>query len=195
MVGKGNFAAMGGRKWLSVQQMADASYRVYMGVRVPEDFGRSRELASNTEALRTEFLDKPKYFANWSPKLKRFITDAEGPFKPWPLYSMPHEAMGWPRVPGVTLLGDAAHLTTPNGEGVNSAMYDSLVLAEKIVQHCGRDGEVTDAGLRRAVEEYEADMFPRGKEHIKDGNGMIEMMFAEDAVERWLQAFGGAVDG
>lgn len=184
---------MGGQKWLSVQQMADTSYRVYMGVQVPENFIRKLDLSNNTDFLRAEFLGKSDYFAEWSPKLKQLISDAEGPFKPWPLYSLPVDAMNWPRVSGVTLLGDAAHLTTPNGEGVNSAMYDSLVLAEKIAQHCGRNGDVDEVGLQKAVEEYETDMFPRGKEHIEDGIGMIGMMFAEDAVERWLQVLGGAV--
>lgn len=190
LVGKGNFAAVGSRKWLSVQQMADSSYRVYMGVRVPEDFARKIDLASATDAVRRDLLANDEYFAGWSPTLKRFIADAEGPFKPWPLYSLPVDATGWPRVPGVTLLGDAAHLTTPNGEGVNAAMYDSLILADKVVQHC-RAGVVHREGLERAVAEYEEDMFPRAKEHIEDGNGMLQMMFAENAVEMWVQTFGG----
>lgn len=189
MVGKGNFAAMGAQKWLSIQQMADTSYRVYMGVQVPENFARDMDLSSKTDDLRRDFLEKDEYFAAWSPKLKQMIADAEGPFKPWPLYSLAANATTWPRVPGVTLLGDAAHLTTPNGEGVNAAMYDSLVLANKIVEHCG-DGAVNEAGLEKAVAEYEEDMFPRANEHIEDGNNMIHMMFAENAVDLWMQAFG-----
>ena len=194
MAGKGNFVALGSRKWLSVQQMADASYRVYMGALVSEDFARNIDMATNTEKMRSDFLDETAFFAEWSPKLKQMIADAEGPFKPWPLYSLAADAMNWSHVPGVTLLGDAAHLTTPNGEGVNSAMYDSLVLAEKIVKH-SHEGQVDEDGLDRAVVEYEEDMFPRGREHIEDGNNMIGMMFAENAVKIWLQAFSAAADG
>lgn len=194
MAGKGNFVALGSRKWLSVQQMADASYRVYMGALVAEDFTRNIDMTNTTETMRRKFLESHEFFADWSPKLKQIIADAEGPFKPWPLYSLPAEAMEWSHVPGVTLLGDAAHLTTPNGEGVNCAMYDSLVLAEKIVKHCD-GGELTEESLDRAVVEYEEDMFQRAREHIEDGNNMIGMMFAQNAVEAWLQMFEAAADG
>lgn len=171
-----------------VQQMADASYRVYMGVQAPQDFARDASIGNNTEKLRDELLHQPEHFANWSPKLKQFIAEAEGPFKPWSLYSLPLEGAKWPRVPGVTLLGDAAHLTTPNGEGVNLAMDDALNLAEKIVEHRGV-GDVTAEVLEKAVGEYEEQMFPKGAAHIEDGNHMNSMFFAEDAVAKFMRAF------
>lgn len=69
--------------------MADSSYHVYTGVLVSEDFALRRDLASNWEVLRKEILEKLEYFADGSPKLKQLIADAKGPFKPWPLYSLP----------------------------------------------------------------------------------------------------------
>lgn len=59
----------------------------------------------------------------------------------------------------MTLVGDAAHVTTPFvGEGVNVAMLDSVMLVRKL----------KDRGIgRAAVEAYEKDMFSRAKDVIE----------------------------
>ena len=49
-------------------------------------------------------------FEGWAPA----ITDGETAPVPRILYALP-EAHRWDRVPGVTLLGDAAHLMQPGG--------------------------------------------------------------------------------
>nr|BFE99513.1 hypothetical protein GCM10020241_11890 [Streptoalloteichus tenebrarius] len=59
-------------------------------------------------------------------------------------------------MPGVTLLGDAAHLLTPNGEGANSAMYDGAELGKAIAAHPG--------DIETALTQYEEAMFSRSVE-------------------------------
>jgi 2-polyprenyl-6-methoxyphenol hydroxylase-like FAD-dependent oxidoreductase len=95
--------------------------------------------------------------------------------------------MGWESVPGMTLVGDAAHLAITNGEGVNLAMVDSLKLASKIAEH-GTEN------LDQAVREYEADMFPRGVATITDGEMMAKSMFCGDpqAFHQLLTSFQAA---
>ena len=39
------------------------------------------------------------------------IKSATHVFRSWPLYSIPRTSVPWEHVPGVSLLGDAAHLT------------------------------------------------------------------------------------
>lgn len=184
-VGHGILMAMGDNKQISAQQMCDGSYRIYLGFSAAEDFARSGPASASGDAAREFFLSSPDFYADWAQDLKDIMANCEGAFRPWPLYYLPAEAMGWQRVAGVTLLGDAAHVSTPFvGEGVNCAMYDSLVLATKI-KECGM------GALEQAVLEYERDMFARAKDLIKRCHASEKLLFAEDAPKELVRALGG----
>jgi 2-polyprenyl-6-methoxyphenol hydroxylase-like FAD-dependent oxidoreductase len=86
-------------------------------------------------------------------------------------------------VPGVTLLGDAAHLAPPNGEGANVAMYDGAELGRAIAAHPG-DAET-------ALAEYEKALFPRAATAAEDGAD-FQLMFADDAPHGVIAAWTGA---
>lgn len=88
----------------------------------------------------------------WAPELVALIADGETDPVCRMLHSLP-AGHRWEHVPGVTLLGDAAHLAPPDGEGANLAMLDGAELGEALAAH--RDD--LDAG----VAEYEARMFVR----------------------------------
>lgn len=165
--------------------MYDGSYRVYIALSVSEDFysptnsGAIDLSAEDGAVARRHFVSQEEYFATWAQDLKDIIVHCEGPFRRWPLYHMPIEPVGWERAPGVALLGDAAHVSTPfAGEGVNCALFDSLQLANLIVEH-GTDTN----GLELAVAQYEKDMFERGRKLIDKSNSTAALLFAEDPVE------------
>ncbi|PWY67793.1 monooxygenase [Aspergillus eucalypticola CBS 122712] len=193
MVGAGNSLAMTRGCTLCIQQMSDRSYRVYMGLEVPSTFTKAGGEAdiTNAQKARAAVL---KYYAEWAPHLRAFAEAAEGPWRPWPLHRLDPDIFldgspRWTRVPGVTLLGDAAHLATPNGDGVNIAMYDALVLFDALMAETKKRSDCQQAdedaaAVERAISTYEADMRARGRAHIVDSLEVEDMMFAEDGAAR-----------
>ncbi|MFE0171158.1 FAD-dependent oxidoreductase [Streptomyces sp. NPDC059002] len=94
-------------------------------------------------------------FDGWAPELTALITDSDTAPVLRALYTLPTEHR-WDRVPGVTLLGDAAHLAPPNGEGANLAMLDGAELGKALA---ARPDDV-----EAALFAYEQAMFPRSAE-------------------------------
>ncbi len=88
-------------------------------------------------------------FDGWAPELTALITDGETAPVPRLIYSLPNEHR-WDRVPGVTLIGDAAHLMPPSGEGANLAMFDGSELGQAIAAHSG-DVEAALAACEEAM--------------------------------------------
>ncbi|KAH8671477.1 hypothetical protein BX600DRAFT_249081 [Xylariales sp. PMI_506] len=177
--GHGMAALLGDCKGFLIMRQGDRSYRVYLSALVPEDFTRTTVNLSDVEAARRIFLSTD-FYAGWAEDLKDIIRSADC-FRSWPLYSLPADSQGWSPVPGVTAIGDAAHLALPNGEGVNIALTDAVELASKIAA-CG------DGGMDRAVQEYEEAMFARGKDSIAAGHFIKENMFHPDGPAAFLRA-------
>jgi 2-polyprenyl-6-methoxyphenol hydroxylase-like FAD-dependent oxidoreductase len=121
-------------------------------------------------------------FDGWAPELKALITDGDAKPVPRPLHTLPVEHK-WERVPGVTLLGDAAHLMPPTGEGANLAMYDGALLAKAIIDHPG--------DIEGALTEYEKDLFPRSMAEARGAEPLLEMLYGEDSPQGLVDLFAG----
>ncbi|MCX5206355.1 FAD-dependent monooxygenase [Streptomyces sp. NBC_00237] len=113
-------------------------------------------------------------FDDFAPELAALITETDSPPVLRSHHSLP-TGLRWDRVPGVTLLGDAAHLAPPNGEGANLAMLDGAELAKALA---ARPDDV-----ETALSSYEEAMFRRSTE---------ENLFAEAQLG---ELFSGADDG
>jgi 2-polyprenyl-6-methoxyphenol hydroxylase-like FAD-dependent oxidoreductase len=106
-------------------------------------------------------------FDGWAPELTALITDGETAPVLRTLHTLPVEHR-WDRVPGVTLLGDAAHLTGPNGEDANLAMYDGAELGKAIAAH--------PDDIETALTAYEQAMFPRSAASAAEAPDLHEIL-------------------
>ncbi|MGI5161687.1 FAD-dependent oxidoreductase [Microbispora sp. CA-102843] len=152
LVGKGNAHAGDGKRGLFAQRNSGGHMRVYIMQRVPLDWIAANGLRpEDTEGIRAHLLGE---YAAWSPRMLRLITDNDGAYVDRPLFALPVPHT-WKPSPGVTLLGDAAHLMPPLGVGVNLAMLDAGELALALVNSSTIDD---------AVHSYEKAMLPRSAE-------------------------------
>lgn len=111
-------------------------------------------------------------FDGWAPELTALITASDTPLVPRMVHTLP-TGHRWRRVPGVTLLGDAAHLMPPSGEGANLAMLDGAELAGALVRHSG--------DVEAALAAYEEPMFARAALEAVDAHRMLELCLGDDA--------------
>jgi 2-polyprenyl-6-methoxyphenol hydroxylase-like FAD-dependent oxidoreductase len=123
-------------------------------------------------------------FDGWAPELTALITGGETAPVPRMIYTLP-DGHQWDRVPGVTLLGDAAHLMPPAGEGANLAMLDGAELGQAIAAHPG--------DLEAALAAYEAALFPRGDAEYADAHEILDLCLGERAPFGLIDFLAGAL--
>lgn len=122
-------------------------------------------------------------FEGWAPALTALITEAEGPLVPRSLHTL-RDDHSWTRTPGVTLLGDAAHLAPPAGEGANMAMLDGAELALALVAHPG--------DVEAALATYEDAMFPRVRKAAEDSHVVLGLCLDDNAPHSLAAFLSGA---
>ena len=148
----------------------------YVALNKPEDWISGIDFSDPATALACV----AREFDGWAPELTALITDGETDPVPRPIYALPVENR-WDRIPGVTLLGDAAHLMAPSGEGANLAMYDGAELGNAIASNPG--------DVEAALLAYEKDLFPRSASEAAEANRILEMCFGDNAPQSLLDFF------
>ncbi|MGR3938108.1 FAD-dependent oxidoreductase [Streptomyces sp. BRA346] len=175
-VGGGSMFALAPGKGIQTHREKGGTLHTYVALTEPQDWFAAIDFTDAATAA-TRIAEE---FDGWAPELTSLITDSDTAPVLRPLYALPigHR---WDRVPGVTLLGDAAHLAAPNGEGANLAMYDGAELGKALAAH--------PDDVETALTAYEQAMFPRGAKAATDGTRLHEYLFGDDAPHGLITAF------
>lgn len=119
-----------------------------------------------------------EHVTGWNDQLRALIIESEAELLPRAIYTLP-AGHRWERIPGVTLLGDAAHLMSPfAGEGANLAVLDGADLAEAILAH--------PDDIETALAPYEAASFPRSEAAAAVSASNLTVSFRSDAAQGML---------
>lgn len=177
LAGPGFFMSFGDHNGFLGHRETDGSLHVYTAVKAGEGWLDGIDFSDPQQAKQAVLA----HFEGWHETLRAFVADADGDLVPRKIYALP-VGHRWDRIPGVTLLGDAAHVMSPfAGEGANLAMLDGAELAEAIAANPGD----TEAALAA----YEAALFPRSERSAAQSAASLDMMFGDDGLQSLLDMF------
>ncbi len=166
-------------KYLHVSAKGDGSIDFYISSKRDEDWATNSEInfADKTQLLAWF----RKEFADWSSVWFELFENVSLPFLIRPQYCVPLDQT-WDAQSNITLLGDAAHIMPPSGEGVNLAMLDALELSE-----CLTNDNFTD--VQPAIAVYEKQMRARAAAEAQDSLDTAEWMHDEGATKKLICMF------
>jgi 2-polyprenyl-6-methoxyphenol hydroxylase-like FAD-dependent oxidoreductase len=179
MVGRGNYWVFGNGQSLAAQRNGDGRVRIGLNFyNTAEDwFATSGIPFDDPAAARVRLIEK---FAGWDARFTALIAACDDTIVPRSLTTLPI-GLTWPSTPGVTLLGDAAHLMPPVGQGANMALLDGALLGLALAAH--------PDDFSAAVKEYEREMFERTGAAARRSADMQELLTAPDASQKLLAFF------
>jgi len=175
-VGGGAFFAVAPGKGILAHREPNGALHTYAELNKPKEWIDSIDFSDPVTALAKV----AEEFDGWAPELIALITDGETDPVPRPIYALPAEHR-WDRVPGVTLLGDAAHLMIPSGEGANLAMYDGAELGKAIA--------AIPNDIEAALLAYETDLFPRSASEAAQAEEILNVCLGHNAPQSLLDFF------
>ncbi|MFI5526852.1 FAD-dependent oxidoreductase [Streptomyces platensis] len=152
-VGGGSMIAPAPGKEIFAHRESGGTLHTYVALSKPQDWFAAIDFSDATAATARITAE----FDGWAPELTALITDGDTTPVLRPHYALP-TGHRWDRAPGVTLLGDAAHLAAPNGEGANLAMLDGAELGKALAAH--------PDDIEAALTDYERALFARSTEPV-----------------------------
>jgi 2-polyprenyl-6-methoxyphenol hydroxylase-like FAD-dependent oxidoreductase len=179
MVGRGTYWVLGDGKSLAAQRNGDGTVRVGLSFYHTDEawFADSGIPFDDPAAARARLID---LLDGWDSRFTALIAAAEDVVVPRSITALP-AGLTWPSTPGITLVGDAAHLMPAVGEGANMALLDGALLGLELAAH--------PEDFPPAVKEYERAMFDRAGAAARMSERVHELLTAPDAAQRMLEFF------
>ncbi|GAA2775409.1 hypothetical protein GCM10019017_20280 [Streptomyces showdoensis] len=150
---------------------------MYAQFRAPLDWHADLDPA-DAEAVRAHLL---ALFDGWAEPVLDLLRHGAA-FVHRPLHVLP-VSHSWTHVPGVTLLGDAAHLMPPLGAGANLAMLEGAELAESVATVAATAAETGPGALDEAVRAFEERMWERAGRWAEITTAGLERLVSPDPAE------------
>jgi 2-polyprenyl-6-methoxyphenol hydroxylase-like FAD-dependent oxidoreductase len=167
LVGSGSMFALAPGAGITAHREAGGTIHTYVQLKRPLEWLEALDFSVGGDAIARVISE----FDGWTPTLAALIA-GDVPAVARPIFALPDDHR-WRRTPGVTLIGDAAHLTLPSGEGANLAMLDGAELANAIAAH--PDDWVA------ALAAYEEPMFARSKAEAVKAHRLTDLILGERA--------------
>lgn len=124
-----------GGSGIFMQRNGDGSLRVYLYLRVKEDWATSNPTFDWDDHQKMTVFLINTFFSDWDPRLRDIIRNVDQNMTPRAQYRMPL-GLRYDHRQGLTLIGDSLHVMSWfAGEGANLAMLDALDLFHEIHAH------------------------------------------------------------
>ncbi|SMF79373.1 NAD(P)/FAD-dependent oxidoreductase [Streptomyces sp. Amel2xC10] len=172
LIGDGSLAVYGVNRALVAQRNSGGHVKVYAQFRAPLDRYANQDNLdpADAETTRSSLL---ALFDGWAAPVLELLRHGTA-FVHRPLHVLP-VSHTWTHTPGVTLLGDAAHLMPPLGAGANLAMLEGAELAESLA---------TDPDdLDGAVRAFEERMWARATRWARLTTAGLERLVSPDPTQ------------